>query len=63
MDSFGPRILGFGLILWGISIWNNPIHHSSKFLITFDFTELRIPISLFLIIMGSLFIWTTFRKD
>ncbi len=62
MDSFGFRMLGGIMILWGIGIWFDPINHSSKFLMTFDYTEIRIPLCLFSIIIGSLFIWTTFRK-
>jgi len=61
MDNFGPRMLGGMMIFSGISIWFNPVFHSSKFLMTFDFTEIKIPMCLFLIILGSLFICTTFR--
>lgn len=61
MDNFGHRILGGIMIFSGISIWHDPIVFSSKFRMIIDYTEIRIPICLFLIIMGGLFIWTTFR--
>ena len=62
MESFGYRVLGIILIISGISIWHNPIFHSRNYLMTFDFTEIRIPMSMFFVIMGSLFFWSTFRK-
>jgi len=62
MNDFGPRMLGGVMIFSGISIWFNPISYSDRYLMVFDLTEIRIPICLFLVIVGVLFIWTTFRN-
>ena len=62
MNDFGFRVLGFIMIISGISIWFNPTFFSSKFQMTFDYTEVRLPMCLFLIIVGGLFVWTTFRR-
>ena len=62
MNSFAYRMLGGIMIFWGIDIWIDPVSYSSKFQMTFDYSEIQIPMSLFSIILGSLFIWTTFKK-
>jgi len=62
MEKFGPRILGIALILMGVEIWFNPVHHSSKYQISFDFSEARFLVSTAMIILGILWLWTTFRK-
>ncbi len=62
MNDLVFRLLGGILIFSGISIWFDPKYYSSRFQMTFDYTEIRVPVCLFLIIFGGLFIWTTFRK-
>lgn len=62
MNNLSYRVLGIVLILSGISVWLNPIKHSGTDLMTFDYTEIQIPMCMFLIIIGSAFIWSTFRK-
>jgi len=56
------RILGGILVLAGISIWFDPVVHSSKFQMTIDYTDQKIPICLLLIAIGGLLIWTTYKK-
>jgi hypothetical protein len=62
MDDFGPRFLGVVLILIGISLWINPQHYSTKYGVTFNFTDINIPCGFFLVALGVGFIWTTYRK-
>jgi len=62
MDNIIFRILGCVLILWGTSIIFDPIHQSSRFGITFDYTGISIPLGLIVAALGGLFIWSTFKK-
>lgn len=59
MHNWLYRILGIILILSGISIWLDPIIYSRVDMMIFDFSEIKIIISLFFIIIGIAFIWTT----
>ena len=56
------RILGCVLILWGISIGFDPVHYSNRFSVTLDYTGINIPLGLILVVLGRLFVWSTFRK-
>ena len=62
MNNLIYRILGCVLTLWGISICLDPIHYSSRFGVTFDYTDINIPFGLFIAAVGSFFIWSTFKK-
>ncbi|OGR26528.1 MAG: hypothetical protein A2277_03930 [Desulfobacterales bacterium RIFOXYA12_FULL_46_15] len=62
MNKLSFRILGIVLVLSSVSIWLNPIIHSRADGMTFDFTEVKTLVCSFLIILGSVFIWTTFKK-
>jgi predicted transporter len=56
------RFFGCIFILTGLSIWFDPVVNSSKFQMTIDYTDQKIPICLLFIIIGGLLIWTTFRR-
>lgn len=59
MNNWLYRILGIILILSGISIWLNPVIYSRVDMMIFDFSEIKIIVSLLFIIIGIAFIWTT----
>ena len=59
MNNWLYHILGIILILSGISIWLNPIIYSRVDMMIFDFSEIKIIVSLLFIIIGIAFIWTT----
>lgn len=63
MNQLGIRILGFALVFWGVRIWLNPMQYSSKYHWIFDYSEIRVSFSGMLIIVGILFLWTTYRKE
>lgn len=62
MNNIIYRILGCMLILWGISICLDPIQYSSRFGITFDYSDINKPLGLFIVIWGGIFLWSTFKK-
>lgn len=62
MNNIIFRILGCILILWGISIFINPLHYSSRFGRIFDYTGISIPLGLIIAALGGIFVWSTFRK-
>jgi hypothetical protein len=62
MNNIIFRILGVALIFWGISICFDPIHHSSRFGVIFDYTGINIPFGLIVAALGGGFIWSTFKK-
>ena len=62
MNKTTIKLLGCVLIFSGISIWLNPVYYSSRFGLPFDFTGIKWPFGIGLIILGSLFIWSPFRK-
>jgi hypothetical protein len=57
MNDLIYKLLGFVLAAWGFCIWIKPIQFSSRFGITFNFTEVRVPFALLLIGIGSFFIF------
>ena len=62
MNNYIFRWLGVVLILGSIALWFNPIFDSGQYLMTFDFTEIKIPVCLFLIISGVLCIKSSFSS-
>ena len=62
MEKYGYAFLGCVLILLGMSIYADPILHDSKHGVIIDFTGVNHLYGVFMIIVGSLFLWTTFRK-
>jgi len=62
MNNIIFRILGCILILWGISIFFNPLHYSSKFHLPFDYTGINIPLGIIIAAIGGFFVWSTYKK-
>ena len=62
MEKILPALLGCVLILYGIQVFLDPIYYDSKHGVTMDFTGINHPFGIFVIIVGCLFLWTTFRK-
>jgi len=62
MNKTSIKVLGWVLIISGITIWLHPAYYSSRFGITFDFTGIKWLFVGGLIILGALFIWSSFRK-
>jgi len=56
------RILGFILIAWGITICFIPVYSSSRFNMTFNFTGFNIPLGLIIAVIGTFFVWSTYKK-
>jgi len=55
-------ILGALLGLFGLGILINPNIYHTALRYNFDFAEIKWPFGIGLIILGSLFIWSPFRK-
>lgn len=55
-------LLGIVWAVFGLSIIISPKFYSSKYDYIFDFTELKWPFGGFLVLLGSLFIWSALRK-
>ncbi len=56
------RIFGLLWILIGFMIILNPKFYSPTYHYYFDYTGYNIPFGAVLIVIGALFVWTTFRK-
>lgn len=56
------RILGFALILWGLRIFLDPVYYSSGFGVTFDYTDINIPLGLIIAAIGIFFVWSSFKS-
>ena len=54
--------LGCSLIIFGIGIFLDPIFYDSKHGVTIDFTGINHLFGIFNMVVGSLLLWTTFRK-
>ncbi len=57
-----PILLGVILIFLGIGIIFDPKFYSYKFDYYFDFSGYNIPFGIFMMVVGVLFIWTTFKR-
>jgi len=55
------RLLGVVTIIWGVTIFFKPEQYT-KHGIWLDFSEFPIIASLIVIIVGCLWVWTTYRK-
>ncbi len=62
MGNITFRILGCILVFWGISICLDPVHKSSRFGVTFDYTGVNIPLGIIIVALGGFFVWSSFRK-
>lgn len=62
MNKITFRLFGSILFLSGISVWIKPVSYSSRFKITFDFSDIKWPLGGGFIILGAFFIWSSFRK-
>ncbi len=65
--TFGKRgieflFLGIVVILMGGRILYEPKFYSYKFQHDFDFTGYNIPLGIFMIVVGALFIWNFFKN-
>jgi hypothetical protein len=56
------KVLGGVLIISGITIWFHPAYYSSRFGIMFNFKGIEWLFGGGLIVLGILFIWSSFRK-
>jgi hypothetical protein len=61
-EKIGPVLLGAILVVLGIGIIKKPRFYSYKFDYNFDFTGYNIPLGIFMIVIGGMFIWTSLRK-
>lgn len=62
MDDWGGLLVGLMLIVFGITIWIDPVHYSDKHRMVMDFTDIQHPFAIFLVLWGLGFLWTVFRK-
>lgn len=62
MIRIGYIILGVLLGLFGFGIFLNPIIYHSGLHYNFDFTGIKWPLGGGLILLGCIFIWSSFRK-
>ena len=60
--KFFSIILGFSLCIFGIGIIHDPIFHDKKHNFIYDFTEVKLPFGVFLILLGIGFLYCSFRK-
>ena len=60
--KFQYIILGVVLMVWGASIIIDPIHYSSKFTYTWDFTEIKWSLGGLLAILGGYFVVSSLLK-
>ncbi|MDA8326795.1 MAG: hypothetical protein M0033_11335 [Nitrospiraceae bacterium] len=54
--------VGASLIIFGIIIMIHPRFYDSAYETYFDFTGYNIPLGLFMVVLGILFIWTELRR-
>jgi hypothetical protein len=62
MNKFVFIFLGIVWGLFGILIIIDPKFYSWRYNYYFDFTGYNIPLGIFMIVVGGLFIWTSLRK-
>jgi len=62
MDKLPFAILGFSLVIYGISVCLDPTYYSRKFGRVIDFTGISLPYGLFAIAVGLLLLWCTLRR-
>ncbi len=55
-------ILGIILIIWGVSIIYDPVYYSSKYQLTWDFTEVKWPFGGFISVLGGCFLIYSLKK-
>jgi hypothetical protein len=55
-------MLGAALVIWGASIIIDPVHYSSKFNFTWDFTEIKWYFGGLLVILGGYFVVSSLSK-
>jgi hypothetical protein len=61
-EKIAPVLLGAILIFLGVGIIFEPRFYSYKFDYYFDFSGYNIPFGIFMMVVGVLFIWTTFKR-
>lgn len=62
MDKLINTILGGSLILFGAGICFDPVFYDSRHGMTIDLTGFNIPFGIFLVVIGSWLIWSTYKK-
>ena len=62
MNKFFLSILGSSLIIFGFGIVMDPKFYDSKHGFQYDFTGFYLPFGGFLILIGSLILWSALRK-
>ncbi len=62
MDKIGPTLAGIALIFLGIGVTLNPKSYGPIYRYLVDYTGYNIPLGIFVIGVGMLLLWTTFRK-
>ena len=62
MNNFYFAVLGGSLIIFGLGTCIDPIHYSSKYGVTYNFTGFNVPLGLFCIVIGLILVRTIFKK-
>jgi len=63
MNKFGSIFLGVILFVLGVSVWYEPRFLSSKYQMTVDLTNVRIPFAIISCTVGILLVITSLRRN
>ena len=62
MNKIFVIILGVSLVLFGAGIIIDPEFYDSKHDFYFDFSGINVPFGVFLIVLGAVFLFLTFKR-
>ena len=63
MDRIIFVLIGFIMVILGLGILFEPRFYSFRYNYHFDLTGYNIPLGIFIIVVGILFIWRTLKKE
>jgi uncharacterized membrane protein len=56
-------VLGILLIVFGIEIYINPVYYSSKYSMTLDYSNIKVPFSIVLVFLGIALLWAHWKDN